>query len=87
MKLDFFIINISCLEFNMKISIHKMKAIPIGKDPISCRLEIDDRVVNKLWFHVQTGKLLCPDSYVLHAGYFPQSYFIRLRQTAGQNDK
>ena len=38
----------SCLKFNMKISIHKMEAMTMSKEPIRCKLEIDDRMVEQV---------------------------------------
>ena len=38
----------SFFNFNMKISIHKTKAIFISKDPIRWKLEIDGRMVKKV---------------------------------------
>ena len=40
--------HLSCLKFNMKISIHKTKAMTISKEPLCCKLEIDGRIVEQV---------------------------------------
>ena len=37
--------HLSCLKYNMKIFINKTKAMTIGKEPLSCKLEIDGRMI------------------------------------------
>ena len=35
---------LSCLKFDMKISIHKTKAMTVSKETLRCKLEIDGRM-------------------------------------------
>ena len=40
--------HVSCLKFNMNISIHKTKTMTISKEPLRWKLEIDGRVVEQV---------------------------------------
>ena len=39
---------LSCLKFNMKISIHKTKAMTVSKEPLCCKLETDGKMVEQV---------------------------------------
>ena len=38
----------SCFKFNMKISIHKTKAMTISEEHTRCKLEIDGRMIEQI---------------------------------------
>ena len=40
--------HLSCLKFNIKITIHETKAMTVSKKPLSCKLEIDGRMVDQV---------------------------------------
>ena len=41
-------LHLSCLTFNMKISVHETKAMTISKDPVRSKLEIDGWMVEQV---------------------------------------
>ena len=53
-RLSYFLQNIfynflvNCLKFDMKSSVHKTKAMTTSKESISCKLEIDGRMIEQV---------------------------------------
>ena len=45
LKILLYNVHLSCLKFNMKISIHETKAMTISNEPLCCKLEIDGRTL------------------------------------------
>ena len=41
----FYNFHLTCLTFNLKISIHKTKVMTKSKEPLRCKLEIDGRMI------------------------------------------
>ena len=40
--------HLHCLKYNMKILVYKSKVMPISKEPVPWKLEIDDRMVEQV---------------------------------------
>jgi hypothetical protein len=56
--------HLSCLKFNMKMSIHKTKAVTVSKEPISCKLEMYGKMVEKSYGIYRNVKITSSENLV-----------------------